>query len=108
MRLASVEPMSIIEEVDYLYKAVNKNTFEIAQFLIDHGAQIESKNRNGNTALHIAAGKGSLEVVKFLVESGAYIDMRNNHNQTPVYISNRNGHKEIAKYLLERKRKQDY
>ena len=35
MRLASVGPMSIIEEVDYLYKALNKITFDMYNRWID-------------------------------------------------------------------------
>jgi uncharacterized protein len=44
---------------------------EIVRLLLEHGADVEVKDKNGKTALQIAAGRGPDEVVKLLREPGA-------------------------------------
>ncbi|MFZ8864886.1 MAG: ankyrin repeat domain-containing protein [Rickettsiales bacterium] len=41
---------------------------KIARILLENGAEIEAKDRNGNTALLIAARLGKLDIVKLLLE----------------------------------------
>ena len=46
---------------------------EIAKLLVDNGANVNAKDKNGNTALTYAKRKGSKgeEMVKFLISRGA-------------------------------------
>ncbi|KAL1741123.1 hypothetical protein HDZ31DRAFT_67241 [Schizophyllum fasciatum] len=43
----------------------------LTQFLIDHGADIDARDRNGYTSLHVAALTGAKEVAACLVSAGA-------------------------------------
>jgi ankyrin repeat protein len=43
------------------------------KYLIEKGADIHSKDKDGRTALMWASGMGHLEVVKYLIEKGADI-----------------------------------
>ncbi|EAY14925.1 ankyrin repeat protein, putative [Trichomonas vaginalis G3] len=47
------------------------NSKETAEVLISHGANINEKDGNGNTALHIAATYNSKETAKVLISHGA-------------------------------------
>jgi ankyrin repeat protein len=56
------------------------------RLLCEHGANVNSKNSNGCTPLHIAAFYGHVSVVKCLSELGAKIDEKNNDGATPFFI----------------------
>ncbi len=57
----------------------NNNTFEIIEYLLGKGANINKEQKDGTTALMIAAinttSTSSIEIVKKLVENGAKIDV---------------------------------
>jgi ankyrin repeat protein len=48
------------------------------KYLLQHGAQVNLQNRNGETALHTAAQHGYLETVKELTAAGADPAIRSN------------------------------
>ena len=45
--------------------------FELARLLIEAGAEIEGKTKNGYTALHLAAQYGHKLIIDLLLEHGA-------------------------------------
>ena len=55
---------------------------EIAQLLIDAGADINFKNNDGSTPLHIAAFFCKPEMVKLLLEKKASKTVKNNYSST--------------------------
>lgn len=57
---------------------------EIAQTLIDAGADLDIVNNDGSTALYTAAFFGRTEIVKMLLEKGADKDVRNNFGSTAL------------------------
>ena len=57
---------------------------EIVDALIEKGAKINEKDRNGNGALHVAAFLGRSEVVELLLEKGADVNVKNNQGETAV------------------------
>jgi ankyrin repeat protein len=44
---------------------------EVVRLLLEHGADLEGKGNNGQTALQVAAGRRHGKVVKLLREHGA-------------------------------------
>ena len=50
------------------------------------GADINGRNKDGNTALHLAAFFGRADVAKLLLENGANPQARNNDGETPVDV----------------------
>ncbi len=57
---------------------------EIAALLIDHGADVDAKGKDGGTPLHAAAFLGRVETVKLLLEKGADVTIRSKVGSTPL------------------------
>lgn len=66
-----------------LTSAATFNQPEIAQALIDAGADLTIKNNDGATALHAAAFFGRVEVCKVLIAAKSDQTIRNNFGVTP-------------------------
>lgn len=49
-----------------------------------HGAQVDTKNREGNTALHLAADAGHARVITWLLDHGADVNAKNEQWTTPL------------------------
>jgi len=72
-----------------LHNAISAYRFDIAEILLDHGADINMQNRDGNTALHIAVARWSYERVKFLLNAGADRYIPNKLDWTPLDLAKR-------------------
>ena len=57
---------------------------EAVKLLLQHGADINGRNKDDNTALHLAAFFGRADAVKVLLENGANIKARNDDGATPI------------------------
>jgi len=66
-----------------------KDFFRIAEYLVEHGVNVNEQDRDGVTPLHVSVRAGQLDVVKFLLEHGADPCIRDNvTNMTPIgYVS---------------------
>ena len=58
----------------------------VSEFLI-RGANIDAKDQNGNTPLHLAALMGFAELTKELLEWGADPNMVNGNGQLPLELA---------------------
>ncbi|MDV7104871.1 ankyrin repeat domain-containing protein [Vibrio sp. TH_r3] len=75
--------------------AANKGHIDIVKLLIEHGADVNSKNRWNGTALSQAAMNGHLNIVKLLIEHDSHI------TSDALLLASRNGHTDIGKLLIE-------
>ena len=57
---------------------------EVADLLIESGADVNARNRDMNTALHAAAFLGHSDIFKSLIESGADPHAKNFEGKTPL------------------------
>ena len=83
-----------------LHWAVEQNHTDIAQLLIDAGADIEMKNCDGCSPLHCACDSGALDVVKMLVEAGAGVRDTDNGGSTCLTLAASCGCTETVRYLV--------
>lgn len=82
-----------------LIQSMRGDVPELVDYLLQRRARINVRNRNGETALSIAAYVGKLAYVKRLVELGAEVNF---YGWPPLSYAAYNGHLEIVDYLLKR------
>jgi hypothetical protein len=51
--------------------ASKNNNFDLIKLLVERGAFIDARNKEGNTALSIAQSNGNSQISEYLIESGA-------------------------------------
>ena len=54
---------------------------------VDNGANIEYKNSEGITPLHIASCLGFVDIVQYLISQGAKIESKDSKGLTPLICS---------------------
>ena len=55
-----------------------------AELLLQHGADVNGRNRDGNTALHLAVFLGHAETAELLIKNGADVNTKNGDGATPI------------------------
>ncbi|MBU4268371.1 MAG: ankyrin repeat domain-containing protein [Acidobacteria bacterium] len=78
-----------------------KEQFDQARFLIEHGANINMADKKGITALHEAALQRNVKLMELLLQKGAEVNARSQFGQTPLHLSR--FYKEGAVLLLRHK-----
>mmetsp|Transcript_40755 Transcript_40755/g.53679 ORF Transcript_40755/g.53679 Transcript_40755/m.53679 type:complete len:737 (+) Transcript_40755:190-2400(+) len=86
-----------------LHWACWKGHKNIANYLLEHDADLYSKGYNSYTPLHLAAENGHLHVVKMLIEKyQADGNTKNDFGSTPLHVACRRGNIEVVRYLCNR------
>jgi len=82
--------------------AANKNNTDIVKFLIEHGANIETRDSQGHQLgpLHYAAYRGNLPLVYYLLQKGADIEATSKFG-TPIRLAEFRHHTETQNILAE-------
>jgi len=60
---------------------------EAIQICLEHGADVNAVNADGNTALHGASFRGAANVVELLVAKGARMDLKNKDGRMPINMA---------------------
>ncbi len=81
-----------------LIQAVQRDLLPFFDFLLKQRARFNTRNKNGESALSLAAYQGKDTYVKRLVEAGAEINF---YGWAPLAYAAYNGHTAIAEYLLK-------
>ena len=53
--------------------------------LLESGAEVNHANKNGSTALYVAAQSGHVRATRALLEAGAEVNRAYNKGRTPLY-----------------------
>ena len=83
--LKTLDPQYGIDPLGWA--ALNGQT-EAVKLLLEKGANIHNRHRDGSTALHGAAFLGHIDTVKLLLEKGADIDIRKHDGMTALDAAN--------------------
>ena len=71
--------------------------------LLDKGANLESKTRDGLTPLHCAARSGHENVVDMMVQRGAPISAKTKNGLAPLHMASQGDHVDASRILLHHK-----
>lgn len=81
------------------FAAANGN-MQIMNLLLDHSANVDHRDRFGDTALHWAAIAGQADSVKRLLAAHATVDAQNGQGVTPLMLAISNNRREVVRILL--------
>jgi ankyrin repeat protein len=72
------------------------------RILLDQGASINAKNKEGETALMVAALEGRTDMVRFLIDRGADLNARDVVGATPLLYAALGGSLDTIQLLVEK------
>ena len=81
---------------------MKKECYNIVQLLLNRGTDIEARNLDRETALHIAAKMGHEQIVHLLLDRGADIEAKKLNSETALHVAAKMGHEQIVHLLLDR------
>ncbi|XP_044579759.1 uncharacterized protein LOC123261929 [Cotesia glomerata] len=85
-----------------LHFAVKGSNCETIKFILDQKVNVDVKDFDGQSPLHVAAEHGRTDVVKIFVAKKILTpDLVNNYGDTPLHIAAQRGHREIVEILLQ-------
>jgi ankyrin repeat protein len=83
-----------------LMRAVYEERYEVVQALLQHPeVNLDARNDQGATALHLAAGKGNEDLAQALLLAGASPLVEDRGGRTPALTALRAGHERLAELL---------
>eukprot|EP00039_Didymoeca_costata_P006534 m.91176 g.91176 ORF g.91176 m.91176 type:complete len:1069 (+) comp13291_c0_seq1:245-3451(+) len=77
------------------------NLNEIIEGLVKAGAQLDSRDLHGRTALHVAAIYGCEDAVRGFMEQGCKANELDSYNRTPLHYACYHGHEQCAASFLD-------
>ena len=76
---------------------------QLAEYLLEKGLNINTRDRNKNTPLINACHTRHAEIARFLIERGAFINARNRFGWSALNYACQNNDIEMVKFLVEHK-----
>src|SRR6267142_2611209 len=84
-----------------LHLVLREGHVEVAQFLVEHGADAIAQDNDGSTPLHWTSSRGHIELAQFLIQHGADATAQNRNGSTPLHWASSKGHIELAQFLVQ-------
>ena len=75
----------------------NFTNLELVRWLLNHGADPNVRDEDGETSLHAALRFGMLEMARLLVEHGASVKVKDGKGRTPLHYVSGEQRDEIIK-----------
>jgi len=76
------------------------NAYEIAKYLIDRGADLNTSNCRCESPLHQAVVLGNMDISRLLIDGGSFLDSEDECGETPLHFAVREDQVEVVDYLL--------
>jgi ankyrin repeat protein len=91
---AAAEPSALIRAVEHRDRVA-------VSALLDKGANVNTAEGDGTTALHVAAEANDLELIGLLLDAGAAVSAANRFDVTPLELAAANGSRAAVERLLQ-------
>jgi ankyrin repeat protein len=85
-----------------LIEASGKGRLEVVKLLLDRGADIDAKNKDGNTVFMEALLEGHPEIAKLLLDKVTDVNEKTNDGVTALMLASLRGYLEVVKLLLDK------
>lgn len=86
----------------FLIVACSRGYIKDVEALLERGASLNSKDKNGLQPLHHAAAHGCLDIVKLLWAKGADMDSDAPNGSTPLHFAAQGGHADTIAFLTQK------
>ncbi|MEP6847930.1 MAG: ankyrin repeat domain-containing protein [Acidobacteriota bacterium] len=90
----------VVTEVP-LFMAIAQSDNEAVERSVNEGFDINQKDSEGRTALHIAVEHGNLDIVRFLLDKKAKVNAKDNDMLTPIWMLTEVGDEETKLEILK-------
>ena len=85
-----------------LHAASKDGMLDVAQWLLNMGADANAQQEDRRTPLHLAAANGHLEIVQILLDRYVYVNVAASwENRTPLHEASLGGHVNVMRLLIQ-------
>ncbi len=99
---ANINAVTTVQKETPLHIAVRYGHKEVAELLLDRGANVNAVERRKWTPLHTAVKSGKMEVAELLLDRGANVNAVDNLDMTPLHFALKYNREELVRLLLDR------
>ncbi|KAI8499774.1 hypothetical protein Bbelb_228250 [Branchiostoma belcheri] len=83
-----------------LHLAAGYNNVEVAEFLLENGADVNAQDKGGLIPLHNASSYGHVEIAQLLIKYGTCVNATDRWNFTPLHEAAQKGRTQLCALLL--------
>ena len=102
LRVVGVMSKSDEAAAKSIFVAAEIGALETIKKLLEAGVDVNSLNKQKQTALHFAASAGQLDAAAVLLEAKADVAVADKYQKTALHYSTRNGHNATTALLIEK------
>lgn len=103
--LIKISTLKKYREDNERYNGISTNKNEdddckLAKIIIDNGADLNTKDRNGNTALHYCVYYRNYKLMELLIKEGVDVNIQDNNGNTTLQLSLMRGYINFSNFLV--------